>query len=176
MTEPRKTLTLKRKPAKEKLDITTVLSKKGRLVVPSPKGKSSTISPSVGVTPSSGSASVKEDVVVKRIEPKPAKLMSHEDAITLLTTWWPALFSETSVKPLKVGIRDDLRADRKARDLPFFDKKIRRALKTYTQTPQYLAVLITGAPRYDIQGHPVGIVSDEDASHAKERLTQIQRE
>lgn len=181
MTEQRKTLTLKRKKLTDsKLDATALLAKKGRLIVPEPKEKTPKIaSPDATHLPSESTSIKKSPITLEpknAVAPKPAKPMPYKEAIALLTTYWPALFSdvEAEIKPLKVGIRDDLRKDRIARNLPFLDKKIRRALKTYARTAQYLQKLtVAGTPRYDISGVPVGMVSEEEAALAKERLIQL---
>lgn len=65
-------------------------------------------------------------------------------------------------KPLKIGIKQDLR--REARDLKPF--ALHCVLTDYTRGPHYLMCLVTGAPRFDLQGNEAGIVSANDTAFA----------
>jgi ProP effector len=71
--------------------------------------------------------------------------------------------------PLKIGIHDDLVAL-----LPEIDPQIiGNALKLYTIHSGYLRGLVEGAPRVDLNGAEVGIVTAEAASHARELLERF---
>ena len=71
--------------------------------------------------------------------------------------------------PLKIGIYRDIRAafpDMKAR-------AIYSALWDYNRGPTYLRAMIAGAPRIDANGEPDGIVSEEHAKIAAEKLKSL---
>jgi hypothetical protein len=79
-----------------------------------------------------------------------------------LETTFPALFDPTQpCKPLDVHILRDIKAHYKnwhvKRKYPG-DLVIRAALYRYLESPAYLACLVEGAPRYNIDGDVVGSV------------------
>lgn len=89
----------------------------------------------------------------------------------LLEQWYvryPKAFLAGHTRPLKVGIHEDL-----ARDEPWSNKLIRRALAHYVNLPRYVKALREGAPRIDLNGNPVGEV---DATAAKNALEKRQRQ
>jgi ProP effector len=67
-----------------------------------------------------------------------------------------------AVKPLKVGISNDIPAELPAR----------KFLSAYTSHPRYLVALQAGAARIDLTGAPAGDVTEEQAAHAVERLAR----
>ena len=73
---------------------------------------------------------------------------------------YPAVFTDGTVPPvpLKVGIRQDLLDAH--RDL-FSQQLLSRFLATWSARPEYRAVLIEHADRYDLDGEPCGIVTAE---------------
>jgi ProP effector len=73
--------------------------------------------------------------------------------------------------PLKIGIHDDIVAL-----LPEIDPHIiGQALKLYTSHSGYRRALVEGAPRVDLNGAEVGIVTAEAASHAATSLERFMR-
>lgn len=80
-----------------------------------------------------------------------------------MRTRWPAAFG--AAKALKLGIRNDLVAARiSPQDADIF-------LSWYVLTPEYLAAQAQpGAQRHDLNGTPVGPVSDENATYAAQQL------
>ena len=77
----------------------------------------------------------------------------------------PKLFS-----PLKVGIREDV-----MRMHPQFcdERLISAILRHHTSKPGYLMKMVAGAQRVDLNGEAAGIVTDEAAAFAAERLAKI---
>lgn len=89
----------------------------------------------------------------------------------LLEQWYvryPKAFLAGHTRPLKVGIHEDL-----ARDEPWSNKLIRRALAHYVNLPRYVKALREGAPRIDLDGNSAGEV---DATAAKNALEKRQRQ
>lgn len=72
---------------------------------------------------------------------------------------WPATFN--TVRPLKLGIRDDLIAEGVS------EEDADAFLGWYVQQPKYLAAQVRSrAQRYDLQGERCGPVSVENAAYA----------
>ncbi|OMQ22181.1 ProQ/FINO family protein [Serratia oryzae] len=86
---------------------------------------------------------------------------------------YPRVFSHREVKPLKVGIRDDMLADAAARRLPVPPKHLVLALSKLTKTPRYLRALVAGGPRYDLNGQPCGEVTAEEQENARMLLANL---
>lgn len=71
--------------------------------------------------------------------------------------------------PLKIGIHRDIRE--RQPELPM--RRLRRALADYTSGPTYLAALVEGAPRIDLDGNAVGVVTAAEAATAAAHLAPI---
>ena len=82
---------------------------------------------------------------------------------------FPAGFSRTAPKPLKIGLGEEVMAlagvHPALADLT--RTQIRRALKVYTGMPVYRKALINGGPRYDLDGQPVGEVTPDQQAFAQ---------
>ena len=82
---------------------------------------------------------------------------------------FPACFSRTDPRPLKIGLGEELMAlagvHPALADLT--RTRIRRALKVYTGMPAYRKALARGGPRYDLNGQPAGEVTPEQQADAK---------
>jgi ProP effector len=72
-------------------------------------------------------------------------------------------------RPLKVGIGHDLTAALGDRKL------ISAALRKYVSNKGYLKAIVEGAPRIDLDGEPVGVVSEADAKNARARIAGFKR-
>ena len=81
-----------------------------------------------------------------------------------LAALYPACFNWKQPRPLKIGIREDLLA---AGHDP---KLIHRALLKYCAVRRYLKAMQTGTPRIDLQGQPVGTVTEAEEAVAKAKL------
>jgi ProP effector len=93
-------------------------------------------------------------------------------ALTCLAERFPQTFVLEPYQPhhpLKVGIAADLAAH-----CPEFNRRqLSGALAVYVRRVMYLQSMIAGAARLDLDGHPVGTVTAEDAKHAAAKLARI---
>jgi len=82
---------------------------------------------------------------------------------------FPAGFSRTAPKPLKIGLGEELLAlagvHPALADLS--RTQLRRALKVYTGALAYRKALVNGGPRYDLAGQPAGEVTSEQQAAAR---------
>ena len=99
-------------------------------------------------------------VTTKRVDPE------IEAALDLLCQTFPKAFVryEARRRPLKIGIRDDLRV---ALDGAMTDTELGRALRVYCTNHVYRSRLVAGAARIDLDGTAAGIVSTEHACKPK---------
>jgi len=82
---------------------------------------------------------------------------------------FPACFSRSALKPLQIGLGEELLAlvsvHPALADLS--RTQIRRALKVYIGAPAYRKALARGGPRYGLDGQPTGEVTPEQQAFAK---------
>ena len=82
---------------------------------------------------------------------------------------FPACFSRTAPKPLKIGLGEELMAlagvHPALADLS--RTQLRRALQVYTGAAAYRKALVNGGPRYDLAGQPAGEVTPEQQADAR---------
>lgn len=93
---------------------------------------------------------------------------ARTDALLWLAANFPAAFDNSlRIRPLKVGIMDDilLHAD-KAEAVGISKSKLREAVVLFTRRLDYLACLKLREMRIDLQGNEVATVSEEEAEHA----------
>lgn len=93
--------------------------------------------------------------------------------VNRLTELWPDLFSREALKPLKVGIFDDLMQDLAVRGLAFGPGALRATLASYAQCPRYYRALMAGGVRYDLKGQPCGEVTPQEQQDAETRLVAL---
>lgn len=111
--------------------------------------------------------------MIKTSEDTAKKEKQH--VIQWLAENFPAAFhlKPKHIKPLKIGILDDIIDFYERLDSPPFSKKLlREALSYYSGSPAYLNCQIANAPRYDLYGNEVDIVKEEQAKYAKQRFQQ----
>ena len=96
---------------------------------------------------------------------------ANQAALALLMETYPKAFSRTEVRPLKIGIQEDLLADEK-----IAKNKIKRALASYVRSLAYYRSLQAGADRIDLNGEASGAVSEQEAEHARGKLKEISRQ
>jgi ProP effector len=108
------------------------------------------------------------DAVTSNSKSKAKNKAANQAALQLLMETYPQAFDRSNVRPLKIGIQDDLIADEKVAK-----NKIKRALASYVRAPQYFRSMTEGAPRVNLQGEPSGEVTAEEAEHAKEQLKEF---
>lgn len=95
--------------------------------------------------------------------------------IDWLIEHFPAAFFKKSnqVKPLKIGIFDDIIDFYERLDSPPFSKKtLREALNYYSTSPAYLSCQVAQAARVDLYGNELDIVTEEQAKYAHQRYQQ----
>ncbi len=77
------------------------------------------------------------------------------------------------IKPLKIGIFDDIIDFYERLDTPPFSKKsLREALSYYSASPAYLNCQKENAARIDIYGNEVDVVTQEQARYAHQRYLE----
>ncbi len=110
--------------------------------------------------------------------------MSHPDTnvkkeklkvIEWLTEHFPAAFFSKAkqIKPLKIGLFDDLIDFYERLESPPFSKKLlREALNYYSGSPAYLSCQKANTPRVDLYGNEVDIVTEDQAKYAHQRFQE----
>ncbi|MGL6029401.1 MAG: ProQ/FINO family protein [Legionella sp.] len=77
------------------------------------------------------------------------------------------------VKPLKIGIFDDIIDFYERLDSPSFSKKaLREALSYYSASPAYLSCQKNNTARVDIYGNEVDVVTEDQAKYAYQRFQE----
>jgi sRNA-binding protein len=85
-------------------------------------------------------------------------------AVAELRARFPAIFTATHCRPLKVGIRDDLLA-------PGLDRPtVMIGLRSYCGSKAYLSALREGAARVGLDGRSIGTVDAQEATVASSQL------
>ncbi|WP_223811743.1 MULTISPECIES: ProQ/FINO family protein [unclassified Pantoea] len=102
------------------------------------------------------------------------RLMRPADAVQTLSTYWPGLFAGGQLRPLAIGVREQLFADVMQRALPLSRKVIRRCLKTLTRTETYLSSLTAGVACYNADGSVDSLVPPEREVAAGLKLARVQ--
>jgi sRNA-binding protein len=93
--------------------------------------------------------------------------------LAVLAELFPATFTEAIFeghKPLKLGIDRDL-VELGVLTLP----EVKAAMRHYVNRVMYNRACVVGAPRYDLAGNAVGVVSESEAECALARLREIRR-
>ena len=93
----------------------------------------------------------------------------HE-GLAQLAELYPNCFRQPC-QPLKIGIHNDIIAQHPE----LRPSLIASALKTYTRSLGYLETLKAGAARIDLEGNPVGTVTDADEEDAKRKIAKAAR-
>ena len=77
------------------------------------------------------------------------------------------------VKPLQIGIFDEIIDFYERLDSPPFSKKaLREALSYYSSSPAYLNCQKPSAARVDLYGNEVDVVTEDQAKYAHQRFEQ----
>ncbi|MEN8237046.1 MAG: ProQ/FinO family protein [Pseudomonadota bacterium] len=108
--------------------------------------------------------------------PTPPKSRQQRDEETrkvmeLLCQRFPECFHASTLKPLKLGIQEDLLAEH-FEGMPS-KKAIRRALTFYTWRMRYLKTLIAQEHRYDLNGEKSGEVTPHQKEIALKKLEKM---
>lgn len=97
------------------------------------------------------------------------------EIIDWLIEHFPSAFfkNRNQVKPLKIGIFDDIIDFYERLESPPFSKKaLREALSYYSASPAYLSSQKPNAPRIDIYGNEIDIVTPDQAKYAQQRYQE----
>ncbi|MBE5254458.1 hypothetical protein H2P46_21225 [Mixta sp. Marseille-Q2057] len=100
--------------------------------------------------------------------------MRPADAGQTLSTHWPGLYAGGQLRPLAIGVREQLFADAERRALPLSKKVIRRCLKTLTRTETYLSGLTAGVACYNADGSVESLIPPERERAATAKLARVQ--
>lgn len=98
-----------------------------------------------------------------------------KDVMDWLVEMFPNAFFKTAnkVKPLGLGVMDDLLDFYERLSVPPFSKKhLRLALTIYTGQKAYLKSQKEGAFRINLNGQAISVVDKEQASYASEKLAK----
>ena len=97
-----------------------------------------------------------------------SKQKIFNEVVGVICQRFPATFFIHKPKPLKIGIYNDLLA------LGVLDQKSLSAfLGAYCNLGRYLAALVPGAQRVDLDGNPTGEVTPEEAEIAAKALSAL---
>lgn len=110
-------------------------------------------------------------VVVNKIQKIQSK-NARTDALLWLASQFPAAFDNSlRIRPLKMGIMDDIlvHADKAAAE-GISKSKLREAVVVFTRRLDYLACLKLREMRIDLQGNEVAEVGAEEAKHAAAKI------
>ncbi|MTC26296.1 conjugal transfer protein [Providencia alcalifaciens] len=124
----------------------------------------------------------KKDTVVTLLEKKvipptpPKQHLPLEVAIANLSEYWPHLFPNEQLRPMVVGIREALLADKKNRELPISTKKLKRSLAAISHSVKYRTTIMPGAARYDKDGQPNGTVTELDVADTLKRIQKLAKQ
>ena len=102
------------------------------------------------------------------------RLEHIKEALEILYKTFPKAFvKDGDIKPLKIGIFDDIK-DRASSIEGLSLSKVRSALRMYTTRLKYLYSLKAGAHRIDIDGNEIeDVLNAEHEAYAKEKVSQI---
>lgn len=95
--------------------------------------------------------------------------------IDWLIEHFPAAFSRkaSQIKPLKIGIYEDILEFYERLDSPPFSKKaLRDALNYYSGSPAYLNAQQANTARVDLFGNELDLVTEEQAKYAYQRFQE----
>lgn len=89
----------------------------------------------------------------------------------LIDTFPAAFFKRAnSIRPLKIGVYDDIIEFYQRLEAPPFSKNLlKQALNYYSASPAYLNCQIEGAARVDLLGNEIDVVTKEQEKYAHER-------
>ena len=114
----------------------------------------------------------------KEKKPKPKWLDYVQYGVELLKVYFPEAFKPINqVKPLKKGIKQDLVKRLSTMTEIVTDDKacIVKSLSYYVNTMHYHKAVVEGSMRIDLDGHPAGVVTAEEAKYSIERYqTKLQ--
>ncbi len=100
------------------------------------------------------------------------KLTNQKETLAFLSQTYPkCFFLEGTVKPLKIGIFQDLAKDLAESEI-VSNRLLRVSLRHYTSSWRYLSSVKTGTPRINLQGEDGEAVEQQHSEHAAEQLKE----
>lgn len=100
------------------------------------------------------------------------KLTNQKEVLPFLCNKYPkCFFLDASVKPLKIGIFQDLAKDLEELDL-VSKRLLRLSLRHYTSSWRYLAAVKSGVARINLAGDEGDVVEEQHALYAAEQLKE----
>lgn len=105
-------------------------------------------------------------------KPKPRWLDYVQYGVELLRVYFPSGFKPNGeIKPLKKGIKQDLVKRLSTIDNIVTEDKacMVKSLSYYVNTTAYHKSVLEGATRIDLDGHPAGLVTAEEAKYSIEK-------
>ncbi|PAU99114.1 hypothetical protein CBG25_20520 [Arsenophonus sp. ENCA] len=116
----------------------------------------------------------KQVVKVKIPKPPipPKKRLPLEEAILQITTFWPYLFPDGKLCPMKIGIQQDMWQEVKEKELQIARRRLRACLGSIGYHADYRVLIQLGAFRYDKDGQIVGKVTQADVDDNLRRLAR----
>ena len=113
----------------------------------------------------------------KVVPPTPPKQhLPLEEAMANISAYWPHLFPDGQLRPMAVGTREALFADKKGRELPISYKKLKRSLTAISHSIKYRTTIMPGAVRYDKDGQPNGTVTESDVADTLKRIQRLAKQ
>ncbi|EUD07246.1 ProQ/FINO family protein [Providencia alcalifaciens R90-1475] len=182
----RKKLTLKRTTKENSAESTTpIISFRRKQVVvntprkPNKPAKTTPTQPTNKVLPPpvKKQKAVVIPVEKKVIPPTPPKQhLPLDEAIANLSEYWSYLFPDGQLRPMAIGTREALFTDKKARELPISNKKLKRSLAAISHSMKYRTTIMPGAIRYDKDGQPNGTVTESDVADTLKRIQKLAKQ
>ncbi|QBY46256.1 ProQ/FINO family protein (plasmid) [Arsenophonus nasoniae] len=177
MTERKKlTLNCPRKASQEEQTSSAPVYGKKVLVNAAPKKQAKKPHPPKVVKQQPKKVVEKSKQAVKVKTPKPPtppkKRLPLEEAISQITTFWPNLFPDSGLRPMKIGIQQDMWQEVKEKSLPIARRRLRACLGSIGHHADYRALIQLGANRYDKSGQISGIVTQADVEDNLQRLAR----
>lgn len=118
-------------------------------------------------------------VQAEQVKQKPAWLEQAQYGVELLKAYFPACFKEMKeIKPLKIGIKQDLVKYLSTRDdIVLSDKACMvSSLAYYVSSAAYHRNMIENATRIDLEGNTSGLVTAEEAQYSLDcRKSKLQK-
>ncbi|PAV02441.1 hypothetical protein CBG25_10865 [Arsenophonus sp. ENCA] len=106
----------------------------------------------------------------------PKKRLPLDEAISQITTFWPSLFPENQLRPMKIGIQQDMWQEVKEKGFTISRRRLRACLGSIGYHADYRALIQLGAFRYDKDGQIVGEVTQADVEDNLQRLARRNKE
>lgn len=109
------------------------------------------------------------------VKPNDSVKKDKQIIIDWLIEYFPNAFFKkgNQIKPLQIGIFNEIVEFYERLDTPPFSKKaLREALSYYSSSPAYLNCQKTSAARIDLYGNEVDVVTEEQAHYAHQRYQQ----